>query len=55
MLSLGFATEGVCVRGGPHGAKADNEIVKGAEKNKRVSKMATATQARKPTMDLAAF
>ena len=25
MLSLGFATEGVCARGGPHVAKADNE------------------------------
>ena len=25
MLSWGFATEGVCVRGGPHVAKADNE------------------------------
>ena len=25
MLSRGFATEGVCVRGGPHVAKADNE------------------------------
>ena len=24
MLSWGFATEGVCVRGGPHVAKADN-------------------------------
>ena len=25
MLSWGFATEGVCVRGGHHVAKADNE------------------------------
>ena len=25
MLSWVFATEGVCVRGGPHVAKADNE------------------------------
>ena len=25
MLSWGFATEGVCVRGGPHVAKTDNE------------------------------
>ena len=25
MLCWGFATEGVCVRGGPHVAKADNE------------------------------
>ena len=25
MLSWGFATEEVCVRGGPHVAKADNE------------------------------
>ena len=25
MLSWGFATEGICVRGGPHVAKADNK------------------------------
>ncbi len=27
----------VCERGGPNGAKADNEKVKGAEKTKRVT------------------
>ena len=53
-LSWGFATEGVCVRGGPHVAKADNERVKGAEKNKRVSTRTTVMQARKTTVDLAA-
>jgi len=58
MLSWGFATEGVCVCGGLHVAKADNEYysrVKGAEKNKRVSNRATVMQARKPTVDLAAL
>ena len=35
MLSWGFATEGVCVRGGPHVAKQTTNRVKGAEKTKR--------------------
>jgi hypothetical protein len=56
MLSWGFATEGVCVRGGLYVAKADKEQrVNGAEKTKRVSKRATVMQARKPTVDLAAL
>ena len=39
---------------GPHVAKANNERVKGAEKNKRVSTRTTVMQARKTTVDLAA-
>ena len=58
MLSWGFATEGVCVcvcAGGLMLRKQITKKVKGAEKNKRVSKRATAMQARKPTVDLAAL
>ena len=56
MLCWGFATEGVCVRGGPHVAKADNEKrLRGLKNTKRVSKMATVMQARNPTVDLAAL
>ena len=56
MLSWGFATEGVCARGGPHVAKAEiTNRAKGAEKTKRVSKRATVMQARKPTVGLAAL
>ena len=56
MLSWGFATEGLCVRGG--GLMLRKQItnrVKGAEKTKKVSKRATVMQARKPTVDLAAL
>ncbi len=55
MLSWGFATEGVYVRGGLMLRKQITEKVKGAEKKKRVSKRATVMQARKPTVDLAAI
>ena len=55
MLSWGFATEGVCVRGGKKMRKRITNRAKGAEKTKRVSKRATVMQARKPTVDLAAL
>ncbi len=38
MLSWGYATEGVCVRGGPHVAKADNERVLRELKKQKVFK-----------------
>ena len=53
MLSGGFATEGVCVRGGLMLRDQTTNRVKGAEQTKRISKGATVMQARKPTVDLA--
>ncbi len=54
MLSWGFATEGMCVRGGQKLRKQITNKVNGAEKI-RVSKRATVMQARKATVDLAAL
>ena len=55
MLGWGFATEEVCVRGGPHVSKAGNEKGLGGLKNKRVSKRTTVMRAIQPTVDQAAL
>ena len=55
MLCWGFATEGCVSAGGLMVRKQITKKVKGAERTKRISKMATVMQARKPTLDLAAL